>query len=69
MRAKPVLVPLQVTITAAVACAVLCGCQPLAVAALGVGGSAAVNHTLTGISYRTFTVPLPQVRTASVVAF
>ena len=55
-------------ICVAVVSALLSGCQSLAVAALGVGGSAAVNHTLTGISYRTFTAPLPEVRTASIVA-
>src|SRR5262249_22205598 len=46
----------------------LSGCESLAVAAFGVGGSTAVNHTLTGITYRTFTAPLSQVRTASVAA-
>jgi hypothetical protein len=40
----------------------------MAIAAFGVGGSTAVNHTLTGITYRTFTAPLPQVKTASVTA-
>lgn len=53
---------------AAVACAMLCGCEAMAIAAFGIGGSTAVNHTLTGITYRTFTAPLPQVRSASVTA-
>ena len=55
-------------IAAAIVCTMLSGCQPLAIAALGIGGSTAVNHTLTGISYRTFTAPLLEVRTASIVA-
>jgi hypothetical protein len=33
-----------------------------------VGGSTAVNHTLGGITYRTFTVPLPRVKSASLTA-
>ena len=30
----------------------------------GVGAATGVQHTLTGIAYRTFSVPLPKVRTA-----
>lgn len=44
------------------------GCVGVALTGLGVGGATAVNHTLTGITYKTFTAPLPQVRTASVTA-
>jgi len=44
------------------------GCEALALSALGVGGSTAVNHTLTGMTYRTFTAPLPRVKSASVSA-
>lgn len=55
-------------ICAAVACATLGGCEMAAITALGVGGATAVNHTLTGITYRTFTAPLPQVRSASMTA-
>ena len=36
--------------------------------ALGVGGGAAVSHTLGGINYRTFTAPSATVRGASMVA-
>ena len=36
--------------------------------ALGVGASAGVSHTLTGITYRTFTEPLPRVKVASMRA-
>jgi hypothetical protein len=46
----------------------LAGCAPLALTALGLGGSAAVNHTLSGITYKTFTAPLPRVKTASIGA-
>ena len=46
----------------------LAGCEAIALSALGVGGSTAVNHTLTGMTYRTFTAPLPRVKNASVGA-
>ncbi|MGE5526058.1 MAG: DUF3568 family protein [Rhodospirillaceae bacterium] len=46
----------------------LAGCEAVALSALGVGGSTAVNHTLTGMTYRTFTAPLPRVKSASVNA-
>jgi len=48
--------------------ACLAGCDPLSLTAAGVGGSAAVAHTLGGITYRTFTVPSGTVRNASLVA-
>ena len=44
------------------------GCTPLAITALGVGGSAGVNHAMSGASYRTFTAPMPVVRVAAVQA-
>jgi uncharacterized protein DUF3568 len=55
---------------AAVAGAVLAlsGCEMLALTTLGIGGSTAVNHTLSGMTYRTFTAPMPRVRTASISA-
>ncbi|HLX81518.1 MAG TPA: DUF3568 family protein [Burkholderiales bacterium] len=46
----------------------LAGCESLAVMAAGVGGSAAVTHTLNGITYRTFTAPLAKVKYASLSA-
>ena len=46
----------------------LAGCEAIALTTLGVGGSTAVNHTLGGMTYRTFTAPLPRVRSASVSA-
>jgi hypothetical protein len=44
------------------------GCMTLAFTALGVGGTTAVSHTLSGISYKTFTAPLLEVKTASMGA-
>ena len=44
------------------------GCAPVALTAFGVGSATAVNHTLTGITYRTFTVPADQVKNASLTA-
>jgi len=46
----------------------LAGCDPISLTAMGVGGGAAVGHTLGGISYRTFTLPSATVRGASLVA-
>lgn len=44
------------------------GCDPLSLTMVGVGTATGVQHTLSGISYRTFTAPLPEVRTAALVA-
>lgn len=52
----------------AVAIAALCGCMPVGMTALGVGGNTAVSHTLTGITYRTFTAPSSKVKNAILVA-
>src|SRR4029079_8475778 len=41
------------------------GCEPLSITAAGVGGSAAVSHTLGGITYRTFTAPGTSVQAAA----
>ncbi|MEK6594720.1 MAG: DUF3568 family protein [Pseudomonadota bacterium] len=41
------------------------GCAPVALTAFGVGTATGVQHTLNGIAYRTFTAPLPQVRSAA----
>jgi hypothetical protein len=51
-------------------CAVasLAACEPFSITAMGVGGGAAVAHTLGGINYRTFTAPSATVRSASLVA-
>ena len=45
----------------------LAACAPV-LTVLGVGGASAVNHTLSGIAYKTFTEPLPKVRAASIGA-
>jgi uncharacterized protein DUF3568 len=42
----------------------LTGCDPISLTALGVGAAAGVQHTLIGIAYKTFSAPLPRVRTA-----
>lgn len=39
-------------------------CDPVSLTMFGVGTAAGVQHTLTGIAYRTFSVPLPKLRTA-----
>jgi hypothetical protein len=54
------------------AAALLGGCslaaEPLAVAVAGAGTSAALGHSLNGLAYRTFTMPLAEVRTAALEA-
>lgn len=52
----------------ATVCLALAGCEAAALTALGVGASAGVSHTLSGITYRTFAEPLPKVKTASLKA-
>ena len=46
----------------------LAGCEPLSITAFGVGASAGVTHTMGGLTYRTFTAPLPKVRSATLTA-
>jgi uncharacterized protein DUF3568 len=55
-------------LTALATAMVLGGCQALAVTAAGVGGGAAVSHSLNGITYRTFTASASSVKTASMGA-
>ena len=45
--------------------ALLAGCDPVSLTVVGVGTATGVQHTLNGITYKTFTAPLPQVRTAT----
>lgn len=61
----PVSRPTLSTCAGMLGLALLAGCDPLALTALGVGASTGVQHTLNGITYKTFTTPLPQVRTAA----
>lgn len=49
--------------------ATVAGCEPITLTAVGVGAAAGVQHTLTGITYRTFSAPLPRVRSAVMTAF
>lgn len=46
--------------------ALLClsGCAAVALTAAGVGGGVAASHQMGGLTYRTFSEPLPKVRTA-----
>jgi hypothetical protein len=44
------------------------GCTAVAVTALGVGGAVGVNHTLSGIVYKTFAEPMPKVKRAALTA-
>jgi hypothetical protein len=44
------------------------GCEAVALTALGVGASTGVSHTMNGITYRTFTLPVTKVRVASLSA-
>jgi hypothetical protein len=53
---------------AALGCATLVACAPLMMSAVSGGGSKAVSYTLDGVSYRTFTAPLPRVKDASLTA-
>jgi hypothetical protein len=46
----------------------LAGCAPLGLTAFGVGASAGVAHGLGGVTYRTFTAPMPKVRSATMTA-
>jgi len=42
----------------------LSGCDPFTLTALGIGAAAGIQHTLGGIAYKTFSAPMPKVRTA-----
>ncbi len=44
------------------------GCVPVATTAAGVGGSAALSHTLNGTTHRTFTASASKVRVATINA-
>jgi len=46
----------------------LAACEPLSITAFGVGASAGVAHGLGGVTYRTFTAPMPKVRGATMIA-
>ena len=46
----------------------LAGCEPFAISMLGVGAGAALRATIDGVTYRTFTASVPDVRQASLAA-
>lgn len=46
----------------------LAGCDPVSLTVFGVGTATGVQHTLGGITYKTFTVPLPKLRAAALTA-
>ncbi|HEX6827955.1 MAG TPA: DUF3568 family protein [Burkholderiales bacterium] len=46
----------------------LSGCAAVAVTAAGIGGATGVSHVLGGITYRTFSEPLPKVKGAAMTA-
>jgi hypothetical protein len=58
---------LQVTVLGA-ALSSLGGCAALAVTAAGIGGATGVSHVLSGVTYRTFSEPLPKVKGAAMTA-
>jgi hypothetical protein len=55
-------------VTLAVLVTLASGCEPLSLTALGIGGSAAVNHKMSSTPTRTFTAPILRVKTASIGA-
>ena len=57
-----------VTAVLVAAAAGLAGCEPLSITAFGVGASAGISHTMGGYTYRTFTAPLPKVKSATLTA-
>jgi hypothetical protein len=56
------------SLCAASACLLLAACQPLVLSLAGAGASAAVGHGLNGVTYRTFTAPLREVKQAALQA-
>lgn len=51
-----------------IAIGVLSGCIAAATTVAGMGGSVALNHTITGTTYRTFTAPAYRVEKATIKA-
>jgi hypothetical protein len=59
----------QVFVLIALAAACLTsGCAAVALTGLGVGASAGVSHSMGGYTYKTFTLPIPKVRSATMTA-
>jgi hypothetical protein len=55
-------------IVLAIAAQSLAGCGAIAISALGGGTTAGISYTLGGSVSRTFTAPLPRIRTAALAA-
>jgi hypothetical protein len=53
-------------LTATLGLVLLGACEPVSLTMFGVGTATGIQHTLGGITYRTFTAPLPRVRAAAV---
>jgi len=53
---------------AIVLCLLTTGCETIALTAVGIGGSAALNHTLAGMPDRTFTASVGSVKLAALGA-
>jgi uncharacterized protein DUF3568 len=59
----------RIAVASVAACGLgLGGCAPVMLTALGVGMSAEVSHTLSGMVYKTFTAPQARVKQASIGA-
>jgi len=52
----------------AATCAMLAGCETLALSAIGASASAGLSYTMNGAAYRTFTASEPKVRAAAFTA-
>jgi uncharacterized protein GlcG (DUF336 family) len=50
------------------ACLLLAACEPVAIAILGAGASAALRYNMDGVAARTFTAPVAAVKSASLAA-
>jgi hypothetical protein len=50
------------------ACLLLGACEPLAIAIVGAGASAALRYNMDGVASRTFTAPVAAVKSASLAA-
>ena len=55
----------NLVILGVLAALILSGCAGAALTAGGLAGSAGINHTLSGIVYKTFTVPIKDLRIAT----
>ena len=60
--------PLPVVLLVSLSTTLASGCAGVALTGLAVGGGVAASHQMGGLAYRTFTAPLPKVRTAVMAA-